>query len=240
MILPIIKPRAGGKTTALVNWVLGDLPHRIIVVADEQRADMLRDMIVHMAGGRLSREDLKAVNGLVVPFERRDSIRGRKVAVAIDDLDTVLQHMFWNEIHAFTMTGPSHDGEGRELVDDDAVYAFVNQRQAGDHKPPSDFSMDELRYLIEDAVHPNLISEEVNNRLVTLLSRVQDGVQERPPLISKSGQIRKSGEVVTFSNGTTMPLDMVMMLGATRVAENQAETTASLQRSLDASRPSPE
>ena len=240
MILPIIKPRAGGKTTALIEWYLQDPESRCIITAHADRADMLNEQI-------MEREpSLRDRHAIMTVFVRRlldGHMRGTKKVYAIDDLDDVLGALFQENIVAFTMTGPSHDGEGRELVDKDAVYAFVNQRPAEPERGVV-LDRDEMEALIEDTLHPRRLDDTALGKLAILMLSIQGGVAERPAPISKNGKIRKSGEVVTFSNGTTMPLDMVLMLGATRMAETDEETSGSgfghIYDSPDASRPSPE
>ena len=50
-ILIISGPRGSGRTTALIKWALEDPPNRVILVADEQRANNLRQVRNHISLG---------------------------------------------------------------------------------------------------------------------------------------------------------------------------------------------
>lgn len=77
----IIRPRQGGKTTELAQWVKEDREHRVILVPNDEQAHFMRRTYSW----------LNTDNVMTIGYWRTSGRGKRKIQIAFDNADMLLQ-----------------------------------------------------------------------------------------------------------------------------------------------------
>lgn len=92
-------PRGGGKTHAILRWVAADPEHRVVVVATQMEARTFAE--------RLTGEydvPIEVARRAAVDTHSTQQLRGRRVSVAVDDVDRVLMTLLGWPVAMGTLT----------------------------------------------------------------------------------------------------------------------------------------
>jgi hypothetical protein len=105
----MIGDRGTGKSTELVKWLLEKPDDRVILTCSEEMAKHLQGMVREASTGPLVKSNLgtetqRKLDLMVMSFRSRARLEGRKVEVAVDDLEQVLWQLLHTEIDLATMT----------------------------------------------------------------------------------------------------------------------------------------
>lgn len=135
MIRWMLWGRQYGKTYQVIKWFMESPETRVIVTSNAVMADNLRRQLL----GKLPYGDDFLATGddweallekNVIKYGQHDQLKGRKVEVAVDDLDMILHQVFGgNEVRMVTATGVNESPVGLCVDPQMARYAqYIQDR----------------------------------------------------------------------------------------------------------------